>query len=215
MTGSNRSSISSLVRSPYLSYALTGLLVVAGAASWYGYRTYQQSNQQNAQELVFQALELFNKEAFSKTPEWESVNAVCQAGIQQGSSTAIPYLRMIQAQVALAQDKKEDALGHVAEAVKALPASSPLYYVYKTKYALMKIDAQESTQEGLAELAALASDVRNTNRDEAQFYLGLYHWVHDEIGQAKDAWKDLLAIDTSVEHASPWARRAQAKVATI
>jgi len=215
MTGSNRSSVISLLSSPYLSYVLTGLLVVAGAASWYGYRAYQQSGQYKGQELVLQALELFNKEAFSKTPEWEQVNAICEAGIQQGGSTAVPYLRMIQAQVALAQDNKDAALGYVADAIKSLDSSSPLYYVYKTKYALMNIDAQDHKQEGLDQLAALASDVRNTNRDEAQFYLGLYHWVHDEIGQAKDAWKDLLAVDTSVEHSSPWARRAQAKVATI
>jgi hypothetical protein len=114
------------------------------------------------------------------------------------------------------QAKGAQAIEAIGTVVASLPKESPVMPLYKTKLALMKIDMQDDAlrAQGVDELRKLALDKDNKNNDVAQYYLGLYHWTRNELTEALDIWKNLVASQASEKlAASPWASLAQEKLA--
>jgi hypothetical protein len=80
-----------------------------------------------------------------------------------------------------------------------LAKESPVMPLYKTKLSLMKIDMQDDAlrAQGVDELRKLALDKDNKNNDVSQYYIGLYHWTRNELTEALDIWKNLVASQAS------------------
>ncbi|BDC34638.1 hypothetical protein Noda2021_05960 [Candidatus Dependentiae bacterium Noda2021] len=142
---------------------------------------------------------------------------MCTAGYEKNKSTGLaPYFLGIRADALVEQGNYQEALALLESMTNSLPTSSALYYPYKTKYALIKldhVDDQEKTA-ALNELQSLAYDASNSNADYALYYLGEYFWQNNETEQAVKTWRDLESTfksDTK-NGQSPWALLAQYKL---
>lgn len=198
-----------------LSFAIGLLVIGAVVTGWYGYRWFSYSKEEQAQRALSQCYAQFETASKDKAPDWQAVEKACALTYQNyANSTAAPYLLALQSDIALQQDKKEDAITFMDKAVIALPSSSTVYYLYKTKRALMNIDSadEKRVESGLSELQQVAFDANNKNNDEALFYLGLYHWQKNDVEKAQQAWQPLTTMPVNVEGGSPWASLAQEKL---
>lgn len=209
------SSVNAYKRS--ISYGLIGLGIIAGASAGYvGYRWHVVNRERDAQKAFAESLQLY-RTAFEKPELWSEVALAFEQGrMQHASSLLAPYFRAYQADALSYQNKTEEALTAVQDAVASLSTSSPLYYLYATKQALMKMDSaqKELAQAGLQELEALSQNSSNKQRDMALYYLGAYHQAHNNAAQARQVWQDLVTgFASQAEASSPWAALAQEQLA--
>lgn len=190
------------------SFVLCATLVLLGV---FGYRLYKTNKEEKAQEVFSACMHEYDK-AERDEKLWPNAELVFRLGFQENGSTAMaPYFLAFQAEALLHMDKFEQARTCMEQAV-SLSYGTPIYYLYATKHALMMMDDAETSnvQKGLDMLDRLAQDEKNSTRDMALYYLGLYHWEKDEREKATKTW-DLLAQLTIKEPASPWAQLALEK----
>lgn len=198
---------------PYVLYI--GSFVVCASfvlLGIFGYRLYKTNKEEKAQEVFSACMHEYDK-AERDEKLWPNAELVFRLGFEQNNATSMaPYFLAFQAEALLHMDKFEQACACMEKAVSLVTYATPIYYLYATKYALMMMDDAETStiQKGLDMLDRLAQDTKNTTRDMALYYLGLYHWEKDEREQATKAW-DLLAQLTTKEPASPWAKLALEK----
>lgn len=190
------------------------ILVAVAGASWYGYTNYSAGKAAEAQKVLMDCLAQFDKAEQDKNTNWTTMQEVVSVAYDaQKNSKAAPYLLALESDAFTHLNKKEEALDRMEKAVSSLSTGSPLYYLYKTKYALMKMDGdQKSIESGIALLKELANDASNKENDQACFYLGLYYWSQDNLDAAKQAWEPLMKLAHEGEGSSPWAVRAQEKM---
>lgn len=193
----------------YVRYAVYGLLVAFFLGlSFTVYRWYVVMRESRAQVTFANYIEEFQQ---AKTDaDYDTAATMFKLGYDQHSwSYLAPYFLTFQADALLKQDKKQEALAVLNEAIPQL-SSSPFENLYKTKQALIQLDLQD--EQGLAQLTALANDKNNSNRDMALFYLGLYHWVNDSVAQAKSVWQQLIEEFPERTNQSPWVKQAQTRL---
>lgn len=190
------------------------LVLVAGV---WGYRSYTHKKETAAQVAFAENMTLYREAMQGKADIWPQVELKSSTDYEDYKRSSIaPYFLMIKVDSLAKQAKMDQAIEAVNAVVASLPKESPVLPLYKTKQALMKLDVQdEATQaQGLDELRKLASDNGNKNNDVAQYYLGLYHWSRNEMAEALDVWKNLVASQASEKlAASPWAGLAKEKLA--
>ncbi|MBS1986889.1 hypothetical protein JST99_03080 [Candidatus Dependentiae bacterium] len=195
----------------YVGLAVTSVVLVA--AGFAGYRWHRANKEQKAQEAFSSCMREYQRA--ERDPNlWPNAELVFKLAIEQNpSSSFTPSLLAYQAETLVQMGKPEQALECMNKAVELLSTSSELYHLYATKQALMMMDAaDDSTKEkGLAVLTTLANNSTNNVRDMAQYYLGLYSWVHDDIATARAVWSELLPL-AEADPASPWAERAAQKL---
>src|SRR5438093_4527265 len=93
---------------------------------------------------------------------------------------------------------------------------SSLFFLFKLKYAQVRIDIPQYKQSGLQELTELARNEKNPYRDAALFYLGNYYWVHDQMQEAKKVWQELVDSQWQQQVSpSPWIAQVQSKLKQI
>lgn len=206
----------------YAKELMVGLvLIVIITGAYFGYRWYRSTQEQVVQQLFAQNVEEFERVMQAgKKDDWASVETLFKLGYDQyPSSNLAPYFLVYQAQAMFKQDKFNDALATMDKAVHAMSNNAPLLGLYKTKTALMRLDAQDQAvrDAGVAQLKELTQDTKNNAYDVAAYYLGLYYIAHNEIAQAKAVWQTLVDTFKDVPKlgASPWAAKAQATLASI
>lgn len=196
--------------------ALVASLVMGGVGSFFGYRYIKHSREEEAHTVLFDCLAQY-EQALHRKAEWDDVIAMSRAGYEKYEKTAIaPYLLAIEVDALLAKQEDQAALERLDTMMAKLSVHTPLYPLFCTKQALLRMDSadQELQHKGLQTLEHLASDSANIYRDEAQYYLGLYHRERGESEKALAAWKPLFALND--EHLpqqaqSPWAALAKDK----
>lgn len=200
----------------------TGLAILAAigllVGGWFWYRSYTVQQEQAAQKVLSSCLAEYEKLRAGGTPaQWQTLDAMCTAGYEKSKSTAMaPYFLAIRADALVEQGNDKEALELLQSMTNALPTSSSLYYPYKTKYALIKLDHVDDEDKTVAlnELENLAYDSSNTNADYALYYLGEYYWHNNQTEQALKTWRDLESTyKTDTKNGqSPWALLAQYKL---
>lgn len=198
----------------YLLYAGLGLGML-GLTVW-GYRWYRVTKEEQAQEVFSSCMREYDR-AEQDPSLWGNAELVFRLGAEQNQgSSMLPYFLAYQAEALLRMGKDVEARDVMDRAVAQMSSSSPIYSLYATKQALMMMDAAEADVQtkGLEKLTKLAHDDANLNRDMALYYLGLYHWAHDDIANARVVWADLAPL-AQQEPTSPWARRAQEKIEQV
>ncbi len=201
-----------------MAIGLAGILVVGGGI--YYYRTILVHKEQAAHQAFEQCYAEFKKAAEKKSGEFLfEVGKVCELGYEQNKNTHTgPYFLALQAD-ALAQEGKIDkALEVMQEAVNQMSANSELYWMYKTKLGLFKLDSSDEKvkQAGLKELESIAQTKENANKDIALYYLGLYAWSKNQVEEAKQWWQQVERIESkSQDQLSPWIKMAQEKLLVI
>jgi hypothetical protein len=194
----------------FIIVGLVGALIIAG--SIWGYKKYSIYSEEKAQKVFADCMHEYTSVKAGQG-SWATVDQLCSLGYNNHRGTAIaPYFLALQADSAIAQNKKGEALALLDIILKELSSSSPLYPVYATKRALLALDTSATEAEGLQQLEKLAFDKQNQQRDVALYYLGLYHWSHDALEQAKKVWQELIDMQKGQKVQSPWAARAQEKI---
>lgn len=214
---SQNSSVNTIQKNAPLLITVATLVALGLAGAFFGYRRYTHGVNERAQKVLQETLELFQKEQQEKTPQWQRVIDAANLALSgYSSSAAAGPLYMLQADAYSALGDHEKALQAVESSVSNLSSSNALKNIYKTKQALMLMDGtDEQKAHGLSQLEALAHDRSNINNDEAQYYLGLYYWVQNNVEKARTSWADLAKMPVDQEGSSIWARRAQSKLANI
>lgn len=195
----------------------TGMLIL-GFIGFYGYRTYRTYQEQAAQKVLSECIHEYEK-AIIDSSLLPNAELVFKVGYETHKSSKLaPYFLAYRADIVHKQDKKEEAFTLMNELLSIMPQSAILYTSYAIKRALMRMELADETQRktGLEELQTIANNTNNDQRDEALYYIGLYHWSKDELAQAKLAWTDLIQLKKGDRaEQSPWAVVVQEKLAQI
>lgn len=197
------------------------MLILAGAACYaglYGYRWYAERREQQAFKIFTECLHEYDKA--QKNPAiLPNAELVFKAAYEKHSSSRLaPYFLIYRSDLLIKQNKLADAVQVMGDALRVMPASAPVYNLYMTKRALMRIDLGGTEKEaGLNELASLAHDAKNNNRDMALYYLGLYHWSNNDLKQAQQMWQELVAMPKQEQQQgrSAWASIVEDKLKLI
>lgn len=190
--------------------SIGAILSIAMLAMWWVYAGYAGKQEQNAQKALASCMELYEQAAGANataTP-WPTVETACKRAHEEyASSNLAPYFLSYQAEALIKQNKIDEAIVVINSMVDSLKTTSPLYYLYATKLALLEMDASDTAihAKGLQRLEALAADTNNEQRDEALYYVGLYNWHHNDMAKAKESWQKLAEIPAkNQEGISPW-----------
>lgn len=189
-----------------------GCVVLAIAGLCFFYYSHIRGKEYAAQQVLSECIEEYLHAREGKA-DWATVEMMCKAGYEKfaATKTAVYFIPFrVDALLALEQpDLVVPLLGQVLERLGTL---SPLYYLYKTKLALIKLDSLDPAvqQAGLQELKESADETKNLNRDQALYYLAQYYQANQQPDAAKALFAQLETLPTkNSEGKSPWALIAQ------
>jgi hypothetical protein len=214
--------------STWLSTVLVMVLFVLGGFNLR--KWYVASREQKAQFAMSEAFEEYDRAVLRMVESKESDDQVVKQQLEDahlsfdivlrnhGSSALSSCAHAFEADIYWYEGKKNEAIHAMDSAIKGA-LKSPLFYEWKTKSALMKLDADRQ-EEGIAELTALAADPKNATADRAAFELGYYYWCNKDEARAREAWQLLEKFSGSTDDAfrrtaSPYLGIAQMKMSTI
>jgi hypothetical protein len=193
----------------HIKYILIAFcLVVSAAGAYVGYRWYDARRQADAQFAFGVLLDQFNNALEQDKVNFASFANEFARGYENHKNTALaPYFLSLQADALIKAGNKPEALTVMDKAVhvQSAPSFAPLF---KIKRDLLILDGADTNRvsQALEELQTLAQDTNNTHRDYALYHLGMYHWVHDNIQEARVAWQELVNMQSgNVFSDSPWA----------
>lgn len=193
---------------------VAGALISVVALAYVGYRGYMSAREQKAQLALIHHMQQYHQAMQDASSyDWDHFAQALQSTYEQFKNSQIaPYIAAVHADVLTQANAHQAALQSIKTAADTAPTRSPLKHLFKTRYALMMTDSedQEHKADGLKILTELANDQNNIYRDMALFYLGKYHWAHDDKQSAENAWTEL--INTFYENQvtpSPWAAQAK------
>lgn len=173
------------------SAAVLGVAALAGAYYWYG-----KSLNERAQKAFMESMTEFEQALTQQEGiSWSDVERTLEVGSREFSGSSFgPYFKVFQADAVERQNKHEDAVALVKDAVAKMAPKNPLYDLYRTKLALMLMDSKEAAlhNEGAALLKTLAETTTNNYRDMALYYLGLYARVQDDTAAMQAYWSQLV-----------------------
>ena len=193
-------------------------VLLLGTGIYFGYRWYTVSREQQAQKIFSEYMQDYGlAHKANNAAEWQRIEALFAYGYSTyRSSNIAPYFLAMQADVQLKQGKHNEALATLNSLISALPSSSSMAPVFKTKHALISLDSKDETirNSGLQELVAVARDTHYGYNDMALFYLGRYYWSQNNVDEAKKIWQELVDMRLSDQTAapSPWVQEAQQKL---
>jgi len=217
----------------YTRYGRDILIVVAvlvigfGGFKLYRYRVY--TRESTAQRIFYECLnEMQNVR--NGIGSWYDVEVAFQMGYRQNSNSKLaPFFLAFQAEALLEQGKNEESLMVLSDAINKMSADSNMYWIFKTKQALVKMDMPDEVvqKEGLQELEKIACiskgcDKENAGMAVALFYLGSYYWQKDDpstdsgasLQKAKDIWNKLVSLEKK-DIDSPYIALAKEKLKQI
>ncbi len=204
----------------YIKEFAIGIILLAVAIfGFLGYRWYVVYREQAAQKVFANYLKEYDKAEQGAPSDLEHAQMLFKLGYQQQSGSRLaPYFLAFQSDTLIKQGKIDEALDVMDTMIKVLPEKAPLTALYKTKRALLLLDADDESKQktGLDALEQLAYSKENQYNDLALFYVGRYYWVTDNLDQAKKAWQELANQQRDQRLApSPWLDQVQEKLAQI
>ncbi len=190
-------------------------IIGLGVASTFGYWMYRSHQEEAAQIAFVTCIEEFNN-AQHNPASWPTVALAAVTGYRQHSGSSLaPYFLALEVQSLIGQGKLSEAINSLDRVVGMIPKSSPLYFTYAIQAARMKLDSDDESlkNNGLRDLEALATNVKNKNRDQASYYLAEYLASHGSVDRAQELFNQLVvAFPEGGLASSPWAVLAQEKL---
>lgn len=197
----------------YIGVTALALIVLA----WFAFHSYKVYQGKRIQRILGESLQEFQTAMNTVQPQWGEVQLMNELAAQQASgSTLHPFFLVMQAQAAAQQQKFDEAIVLMQQAIDGLPNYSPYKIYFALTKSLMQLDAstQEEKDKGLATLEMLAHDTANPYRDAALYHVGDYYFALNEAAKSREAWMQL--VEQSAAFAgSPWVALAQQKLATL
>lgn len=199
-----------------VAIALAAGAVLVGC--YYAYDAYANNREAEANQVFAESYEIYQsamnadeKDAAKKQMLLEEAEAAFKSGYKQFSNTRLaPFFIGMQADVAVKRGNAKEAIELMNKMLALAPATYatdvPLFALYATKLALMKLDQPDMAAEGLNELIKLAHDTANEAQDFALYSLGEYYWSIGESEKATEAWRALRDLGQRGSHPtpSPW-----------
>lgn len=202
---------------PPIAVASTVLLLAL--LSFGGYHLYRSWQDRAAQKVVGGCLESYRQELKSANPDWQKVETeFFFAGQELGANALAPFCFTFYAEALLQKGDFNGALTALSDAIEKLPENSLVLHLFKTKQALMMMDAADEIvrKEGLSLLLDLAKNQDNKNRDIALYYAGYHYWTANKLEEAKKIWQELVDEYRHEKAApSPWSALAVQKLTSI
>ena len=214
---------------PNFKYFASGAVVVLlSAAVGGGMYYYNAVDKERAQDVFCESAssyEMTLRKFFmggdpkKESEEWADIELELKSAYNQiPKSETGAYIKTLEAETLIRQQKVDEALVVLKEADKMLSSSNPIYYLCKTKIALISLDSKDEKvkNEGLELLDKLSKNKKNHNRDMALYYVGLYYWTKNDIEKAQSEWK--ILVDEFIfegddeKKTSPWAKMAKMKL---
>lgn len=192
-------------------------LGLVGVIGWFGYKWYTKRLEAQAFADFSQATDDYFKAVLSTDDKqrWQDMaNGLALQAQEHKSSVLAPYYLAYQADALVHDGKIDQALTLMNQVLAQLPKNSPFYYMYATKQALIKLDAQSQDvrAQGITELEQLAQDKENPVKDMALYHQGYHAWTTGNRPQAEKIWSTLC---TYGDKDSVWVQLAQAKLEGI
>ena len=196
--------LSDLIQLRYVRLALVGVLALAVASGgWFVYKWRSDIAQEGAVSAFVECMEDYNRAVSSapgasKKQLWSEVEIAFKTGYHQNKHASMsPFFLAFQAEACIRQGKLDEAITLMKEFMGRASKSSPAYYLYAMKFALMRLDSGDSSvkKQGLDDLVALAHDSKNPNADSALFSLGKYYASIGDNSSAREVWTELSSLD--------------------
>lgn len=200
-----------------LLLALLALVVLGGG--FLMYRSGVQKKEQKAQLALAGCLQEFMRldaQPEKTIDDWLRVQTMCTLGYEDHTGTSLaPYFLLFKADAFMQQGDKQQAYSTMEQALNEMSSGDPLLTLYKIKFALMQLDADDIAlvAQGVQDLKDLASDSNNANNDMAQYYIGAYYWAQNDTAQAREWFQK--AVAGKAANASPWVAQAESKLAQL
>ncbi len=212
-------------------YMRVGAIAVAAGAvligGYYAYDAYANNREAEANQLFAESYGIYEnamntdeKDQAKKDMILEEAEAAFKSGYKQFSNTRLaPFFLGMQADVALKRGNTKEAIELLKKMLALAPANptdNPLFGLYATKLALIKLDQPDMIQEGLDELTKLANNANNDVQDFALYCLGEYYAQHGENEKASQAWRTIRDIGQRGARPipSPWLGLVQQRMTT-
>jgi len=168
------------------------------------YKYYIHNRETTAQKVLSECLEEYERAA-GGMGSWSDVQMAFEMGYEQNSgSTLAPYFLAYKADALYEQDKKNEALETLEQALKNMSPKAELYGLYNVKLAVMKLDHETDIvkQEGLKLLEEIAKK-DDAGKAGALYYLGMYYWDKNDAEKAKEYLTQLAAMEIKQEGKIP------------
>lgn len=199
----------------YRTQLVTGIILITLALGGFIYWQYSRIQyEQNALQALSEILVEYNK-AYENSELWQDIEVGARTGYRQyARSTLGPFFLGLQVESLLQQDKLDDAITLMGTMMKKVSPHLPFYYLNAIKLARMKLSSENEEQqaEGLNELKNLAENQKNTQKEQARYYLGLYYHSHDQTDKAKEQWQSLRTLEDQTGKRSVWALMAEQQI---
>lgn len=202
---------------------IAGVIILAGFGAWKGQRWYVAHKESAAQMSFSEALDEYKSVLYAlskgtqEKEQWNDAQLAFKSVETKHAGTGYAlFSKLFQADVLAQEGNIQDAIEQLKKTVATMNVKTPGYHLFKTKIALLQLDAGKSA-EGIALLGDLAVDEKNPNSDTAAFFLGYYYWSKDEVDLAKKVWAPFETGRQSkvAEEVSPWAELAQIKLSQV
>ena len=209
---------SSKQRFKYLKYAMTGLAIVLGTGICYGgYHLYRVYQEKIAQKHLFNDMQHYYQK--DGGPTLSSLEQTFQDGATYYHNTSLgAYFRTFYAETLLRQNKQEQGLTVLSNAIESMPLNDPLKPLFLLKKYRVMIDSSDAQvrDKGLEGLVHSSNDEANICADAASYFLGDYYWAHNDHAEAQKIWQDMIdkySFEKVMQ--SPWVSRAQARLKKV
>lgn len=199
---------------------MAGLLATGlGAASFFGYRMYDQRIQVAAHRDFVEAFNVYEASVKGNTQKqktsdlqfdsekekWEATEKAFREGYAKNSRAGIAAAFLaLQAEALSNLDRKDEARVVLRDALDHM-TNAELKSYYEVKLALMQLDSstEDERNRGLEKLKAITFDQQNVAHDQALYHLGQYYWLNKKFDEAKNYWQQFVVkYGSEVELAS-------------
>ena len=190
------------------------LLLCAVGGGIYGFNYWRAScSERDAQLAYLDCCHAVDQIGSDQSDDRQHVQELINDAVTHHSTSAYgPLFHVLNADVHASGGDNGAAVAAMKQASTSIASSSPLAGLVQLRYALMRLDSQDTDErdQGFEELQRLATTDTNMHRDAALFYLGCYHWSQDAVAKAREYWDPLVReyYDASGT-ASAWAQAAQ------
>lgn len=186
-----------IVQNYLVIIAATIIIIGMAGGIFFIYRWYNDYQMRAAQKVFARYLQEYKHATKQAPPAWERIADRLGVACQELDATPFgAYCLLYQSQALVELHKNDEAIDLLTRAIQTINQTSPLFFATKIKRALMMMDAsaEQTREQGVAELIDLARNTDNPQRDISLYYVGQYYWSHDRLDDAKKVWQELLDV---------------------
>lgn len=187
-----------------ITIGIAGAAIGGGVYYFYSSTHYEQAAQEALSDLLADV-----ERAYQNPDLWAELEVGVKTALRQFKrSSAVPYFSMIQAEVLLNQKNVTGAIAMVDDVVHALSSSSPFFYLFSIKSAVLRLATDDPAlhEQAITLLDSFINDDKNPQQDFATYTLAHYYQTTNQENKAHALWQKLAAISNDLSPVTPIAQ---------